>query len=47
MHILHIVIYWIAWLLFVAAQAQNSVKSKTNGLPSGGMGSRHGLRVMP
>ena len=38
MHILHIVIYWIAWLLFVAAQAQNSVKSKTNGLPSGWAG---------
>ena len=29
---LNIVLYAIGWLLYVAAQAQNSIKSKTNGL---------------
>jgi hypothetical protein len=28
----HVAIYSVGWLLFVAAQAQNSVRSNTNGL---------------
>lgn len=35
---LNIIVYWTAWLLFVAGQAQNSVTSKTNGLPPGWRG---------
>lgn len=35
---LQIIVYWIAWALFVAAQAQNSVTSKTNGLAPGWLG---------
>ena len=32
--VLNISVYTLGWLLFVLAQAQNSVKSKTNGLTS-------------
>jgi hypothetical protein len=35
---LNILVYWTAWILFVGAQAQNSVTSKTNGLPAGWAG---------
>lgn len=32
---LNVVLFSIGWILYVAAQAQNSVASKTNGLPQG------------
>jgi hypothetical protein len=35
---LNLVVYWIAWALYVAGQAQNSVTSKTNGLRPGWAG---------
>jgi hypothetical protein len=35
---LQIIVYWVAWCLFVAGQAQNSVASKTNGLAPGRRG---------
>ena len=35
---LNIFVYVMGWILYVAAQAQNSVKSKTNGLASGWRG---------
>ena len=31
----NVVVYALGWLLFVAGQAQNSIASKTNGLPTG------------
>jgi hypothetical protein len=38
------ILYAIGWLLFVAAQAQNSVRSTTNGL-SGWVGFTHWLKL--
>jgi hypothetical protein len=35
---LNITVYIVGWLLYVAAQAQNSVSSKTNGLRTGWSG---------
>jgi hypothetical protein len=40
---LQIIVYWLAWTLFVAGQAQNSVASKTNGLAAGWPGIREWL----
>lgn len=45
MHILDIILFAVAWLLFVAGQAQNSTTSKTNGLPPGWAGLRIWLRA--
>jgi len=42
---LNIVIFGVGWVLYVAAQAQNSVTSKSNGLPSGWPGIRIWLRA--
>lgn len=39
------ILYAVGWLLYVAAQAQNSVTSKTNGLPVGWPGIQFWLRV--
>lgn len=41
---LEIVLYAVGWLLFVAAQAQNSVRSSTNGL-AGWAGFLHWLKL--
>jgi len=38
-------LYAVGWLLYVAAQAQNSVTSKSNGLPSGWAGIKVWLRA--
>lgn len=35
LHVANIVLYGMGWVLFVAGQAQNSIRSKTNGLPGG------------
>lgn len=45
MYIFNIVLFWIGWLLFVAGQAQNSIASKTNGLPTGLAGMKIWLRA--
>lgn len=42
---LNIVVYAIGWILYVAAQAQNSVASKTNSLPAGWLGIKIWLRA--
>lgn len=42
---LNITVYIIGWLLYVAAQAQNSVTSKTNGLSTGATGIGEWLRM--
>jgi hypothetical protein len=42
-HFANIALYVMGWLLFVAGQAQNSIRSKTNGLPSGFAGLRQWL----
>ena len=42
--ILEIALYAVGWLLFVAAQAQNSVRSSTNGLAGWG-GFLHWLKL--
>jgi hypothetical protein len=34
-HVGNILLYLIGWTLFIAGQAQNSIRSKSNGLPSG------------
>jgi len=34
-HAVNITLYLMGWVLFVAGQAQNSIRSKTNGLASG------------
>lgn len=34
-HVGNVVLYVMGWALFVAGQAQNSIRSKSNGLPSG------------
>jgi hypothetical protein len=41
---INVVVYAIGWLLYVAAQAQNSVASKTNGLQLGLGGIKDWLR---
>jgi hypothetical protein len=41
----NILMYLIGWVLYVAAQAQNSVTSKSNGLPSGFDGIKGWLRM--
>jgi hypothetical protein len=43
-HVADIVLYMMGWVLFVAGQAQNSVRSKTNGLPGGFAGLHAWLR---
>lgn len=45
MHILNIVLFSVGWILFVAGQAQNSITSKTNGLPTGWPGIKIWLRA--
>jgi hypothetical protein len=35
---LNVAVYIVGWILYVAAQAQNSVTSKTNSLPAGWTG---------
>lgn len=42
-HIGNIVLFVIGWLLFVAIQAQNSIRSKSNGLSSGFAGLKQWL----
>lgn len=42
---LNIIVYAVGFLLFVAAQAQNSVTSKSNGLSSGWAGIQAWLRM--
>jgi hypothetical protein len=42
--LLYVLIYSVGWLLFVAAQAQNSVRSSTNGL-AGWPGFLHWLKL--
>lgn len=42
---LNIIVYSLGWILYVAAQAQNSVKSNSNGLPSGWAGIKFWLSV--
>jgi len=34
-HVVNITLYLMGWVLFVAGQAQNSIRSKSNGLDSG------------
>lgn len=43
--LVNVLMYLIGWVLYVAAQAQNSAKSKTNGLPSGFEGIKVWLRL--
>lgn len=38
MTILNVILFAMGWVIFVAGQAQNSVASKTNGLPAGWAG---------
>ena len=42
-HVGNVVLYVMGWALFVAGQAQNSIRSKSNGLPSGFSGFRQWL----
>lgn len=43
--LVNILMYLIGWVLYVAAQAQNSATSKTNGLPAGFQGIKLWLRL--
>jgi hypothetical protein len=43
--LVNILMYLIGWVLYVAAQAQNSATSKTNGLPPGFEGIKLWLRM--
>jgi hypothetical protein len=42
---INIIVYSLGWILFVAAQAQNSAASKTNGLPTGAAGIKAWLKM--
>jgi hypothetical protein len=42
---LDIAVYTLGWILFVAAQAQNSAASKSNSLPSGMAGIKAWLKI--
>lgn len=42
-HVANIVLYLMGWTLFVAGQAQNSIRSKSNGLPPGFAGFKQWL----
>ena len=44
-HVANIVLYIMGWALFVAGQAQNSIRSKTNGLPEGFEGLKRWLDI--
>lgn len=44
-HFANILLYVIGWCLLVAAQAQNSIRSSTNGLPPGFAGFRQWLDI--
>lgn len=44
-HFGNIVLYIMGWVLFVAGQAQNSIRSKTNGLQPGFAGFRQWLDI--
>lgn len=44
-HIANVILFIMGWILFVAGQAQNSVRSKTNGLPEGFEGFRQWLDI--
>ena len=44
-HFANIVLYIMGWTLFVAGQAQNSIRSTTNGLPPGFAGFRQWLDI--
>jgi hypothetical protein len=51
MGMLNIIVYAVGWILYVAAQAQNSVTSKSNSLPPGWAGikfwlSKHGVNLV-
>jgi hypothetical protein len=43
--LVNILMYLIGWVLYVAAQAQNSAASKTNGLPHGFEGIKLWMRL--
>lgn len=44
-HFANILLYIMGWVLLVAAQAQNSIRSKTNGLQPGFAGFRQWLDI--